>query len=391
MRMVPRLLAGELRMAAHNFPIVILTGPRRAGKTTLLRHCFPRAAYHLLEDQDVIARVRSDPRGFLDGAGSPAILDEVQNTPEIFNYIRSRVDRSGGKACKWFLTGSQEAGLMKGVTESMAGRAAVMQLMPFSCRESARVSPFAGGYPEALARPRAADLWFRSYIQTYLERDVRAVTAVRDLATFRRFLAFLASRSGQVLNRTAMAVPLGVSIPTISEWIGILETTMQVILVQPFYENLGKRLIKSPKLYFADPGLLCHLLGIGSEAALASSVFAGPVFEGFVASEIAKAQLNGGKRREIYYFRDRPGLEVDFLVPGGPGRLVMLEAKASRTVKPSDAVPMMRLMPAMKGRKAEAFVVHWPSASGPDTAALAPGVHAVSFMSIGKILAGEAP
>src|SRR5690606_32055809 len=163
---------------------------------------------------------------------------------------------------RWLLTGSQESPLMRGVTESMAGRAAVLQLYPMSAMETPKVTPLRGGYPEVMARPGNARLWFASYLQTYLERDVRAITAVRDLATFRRFLALVASRHGQILNRTELAGPLGISVPTATQWLNVLETTAQVLLVPPYFENFGKRLIKSPKVYIADSGLACHLLGV---------------------------------------------------------------------------------------------------------------------------------
>ena len=285
---VHRDVTGELIKAARSFAAVILTGPRRSGKTTLLRRVFPRASYYLLEDPDTVVRLRSDPRSFLDEVRLPVILDEIQNVPEILNYVRPRIDLAPTKTWRWLLTGSQEAPLMRGVTESMAGRAAVLQLFPFSSTEHSRVSVVRGGFPEVLARPGAAALWFRSYIQTYLERDVRLISDIRDLATFRRFLALVASRCGQMLNKTDLAAPLGVSVPTISEWLSILETTGQILLIPPFFENFGKRLVKSPKLYFTDSGLACHLLGIGSDGALQRSPFLGPLFEGFVASEIVK-------------------------------------------------------------------------------------------------------
>lgn len=389
LRHIPRLLAAELRRAAGSFPVMILAGPRRAGKTCLLQRCFPRAAYRLLEDPDVIARVQSDPRAFLDEAGTPVILDEIQNVPELLNYVRSRADRSGGRSCRWLVTGSQEAGLMRGVTESMAGRAAMFQLLPLSGAESGRVTVVRGGFPEALGKPATADIWFRSYIQTYLERDVRAISSIRSLATFRRFLALLASRAGQVLNRTDIAAPLGVSIPTVSEWIGILETTMQVMLVHPFYENLGKRLIKSPKVHFTDSGLLCHLLGMRTEAELMRSPFAGPVFEGFVASEIAKAQINAGKRREVYFFRDRQGLEVDFLVPAAGRRIVLVEAKASSSVRPETALPLIRLVRSLGRYRTESFVVGRRSPGGPGLSAVAPGVRFITADSIPSALFGR--
>jgi len=379
-------LQSEVLAALRAFPAVVLTGPRRAGKTCLLRRLFPKADYHLLEDPDVIARLRADPQGFLDGVRTPVILDEVQNVPEVFAHVRSRIDEKPGVPGQWMLTGSQEAPLMQGVSESMAGRAAVLQLLPLSARECPRVNLLRGGYPEVLARPANARLWFSSYLQTYLERDVRAVTAVRDPATFRRFLALLATRHGQVLNKSELAAPLGVSVPTLGQWLGILETTGQILVVPPFYENLGKRLIKSPKIYFGDSGLACHLLGIDTLAELQKSPFRGVLFEGFIASEIVKAQINSGGRRELYFFRDEQGLEVDFLLPGRGGTVRLIECKATRTVTPAMAAPMIRLAEAFRkhrpeGQKVELRLVHESPRSGVATTAVAPGVRAQSWQA----------
>ena len=202
MKMIHRTLQKVILQAARNFPAVVLTGPRRAGKTYLLRHAFPRAQYILLEDPDLQARARSDPRALLEDLRPPVLFDEIQNVPELFAYVRARIDRKPREMGQWLFTGSQEAPLMQGVSESMAGRAALLQLLPFSLVESDRVDMLTGGYPEVLARPRGRGLWFNSYIQTYLERDVRNIINVRDLATFRRFLALLASRHGQMLNKT---------------------------------------------------------------------------------------------------------------------------------------------------------------------------------------------
>jgi predicted AAA+ superfamily ATPase len=383
-RYIPRAISGQVTKAAGHFPAIILTGPRRSGKTWMLRRLFPKASYFLLEDPDLISRVRSDPQAFLDGAKPPVILDEIQNTPDLFAHIRARVDRQPRRMGQWILTGSQEAPLMQGVTESMAGRAAVLHLHPLSAAETPKVDLLRGGYPEVLARPAAADTWFASYIQTYLERDVRAVIAVRDLATFRRFLALVASRHGQLVNKTDLAAPLGVSVPTITQWLGVLETTAQILIVPPYYDNVGKRLVKSPKVYVADSGLACHLLGIRTVRELTRSPFLGALFEGLIAGEIVKSQANAGRRREVYFFRDEQGLEVDFVVPQPGGGVQLIECKATATPSPAMAAPMLKLVDAMQRKRAVKgrigmTLVHQPGKTGAVTRALSPGVTAVDW------------
>ncbi|MBA4394804.1 MAG: hypothetical protein C0407_14735, partial [Desulfobacca sp.] len=228
----------------------------------------------------------------------------------------------------------------------------------------------------------------RSYVQTYLERDVRSVTSIRNLSTFRRFLSLVASRCGQILNRTDLAAPLGVSVPTISEWLNILEITGQIILVPPFFENFGKRLIKSPKLYFVDSGLACYLLGIESERGLNQSPFLGPLFEGFVAAEILKQQIASGRPKALYYFRDQQGLEVDFIVPTGDRKLLFIETKASRTVVPAMAKSMERLAEGKTNYKITKALIHLEGKDQFPTTALKGGVKALPVIRLGSLLDG---
>lgn len=380
MVLIERIIGKAVLRASRQFPAVVVTGPRRAGKTHVLRQLFPGAQYVLLEDPDTQARAKSDPRTLLEELRPPVLFDEIQNVPELFGYVRTLIDRKPRKMGQWLFTGSQEAPLMQGVTESMAGRAAILQLLPLSLAETSRATLFAGGYPEVLAQPRARALWFSSYIQTYLERDLRAVTNVRDLATFRRFLALVAGRHGQILNRAAIAGPLGITVPTVGEWLRVLEVTGQIIIVPPYFENFGKRLIKAPKVYIGDSGLACFLLGINSQAELEKSPFLGPVFEGYVAAEILKSQVNQGNRKELYHFRDYQGLEVDFLFPDRHGGLWMVECKAAKTVHPSMARPMNALRDGgMAGHKmVRRTLVHRFSESAPRTRGLAPGVEAMT-------------
>ncbi len=386
MRYISRSIEKEIMRASRAFPALLVTGPRRAGKTTLLKKLFPEASYHLLEDPDSIARVKADPRSFVEEIKPPCILDEIQNVPELFNYLRTRMDENPHRYGQWYFTGSQDAPLMKGVSESMAGRVAVFNLLPLSSKESGKVSIIHGGFPEVLAKPEAASIWFRSYIQTYLERDVRTISNIKDLTIFRRFLSILASRCGTVLNKTDLAAPLGVSIPTLTEWINILEITGQIIVVPPFFENFGKRLIKSPKIYFTDSGLVSYLLGVETDSALRKSTFLGQIFEGFVASEIVKHQINNGERRQLYYFRDQQGLEVDFIVPTGSAKLSVLEAKAVRSVTPHMGTSLNKLARAISRYKVEKCVVHLnpPKGAKKEFYSLSPGIKTIPVSEIGE-------
>ena len=380
MKYIRRDIEGCLARALKLFPAVVLTGPRRAGKTFMLKNILPNASYVQLEDMDILQSVRADPRGFLDSLALPAVIDEIQQAPELFNYIRSRIDAEPDKKGQWILTGSQESLLMQGVGESMAGRSAILRLSPFSQHENKNVSPFSGGYPEALAAGKDAALWYSSYVQTYLERDVRSVVAVRNLATFHRFLKILATRHGQMLNKTDIAAPLGISVPTLTEWLNVLEISGLILRVAPYYRNAGKRLVKTPKIYFADSGLACYLLGIRARQELMSSPFSGAVFEGHVISEIVKMQQATGHEGEVYYFRDEQGLEVDIVFSPRESEIVLAECKMSATVTPAMSAPMRRLAASFgrEGFKTSMYLVHNPPKTGRVSPTAGEGVCAIS-------------
>lgn len=341
-----------------------------------MRHTFPKHDYRLLEDPDEIVRVKTDPRAWLEGLTLPAIVDEVQNAPELLPFIRTMIDSAPSRKGRWILTGSHDFSLMKGVSESMAGRAAIFHLYPLAHSELGKWDLIRGGFPEVWSRPSGRRAWFQSYIQAYLERDVRDVLAVRDLAAFRRFLGLVATNNGQMLNKTAIAAPLGVSVPTVTEWLGVLETTGLIALVPPYYENFKKRLVKSPKLYWMDTGLLCALLNIASLRDLEASPFIGSTFEAFVASEIIKAQANRGLARELYYFRDHQGLEVDFILPARQGKLALVEAKWTKTPTPAMGNALSSLL-ANVVRPTRPLVVHRGSAQPAVARPLGNGISAV--------------
>ncbi len=233
-----------------------------------------------------------------------------------------------------------------------------------------------------VARPAAADLWFRSYVQTYIERDVRAIVNVSDVALFRRFLSVLATRTGQLLNKSDLAAPLGISVGTIRSWLDALETTGLIVVVPPWFANLGKRLLKSPRLYFSDSGLACHLLGLTTPSELERSPHLGAIFEGFVAAELIKHRLNAGRAPGVYWFRDQAGLEVDFLLEGPDLEPVMIEAKATHTPSPSDAAAIGRLRLAAPRVGGEDLLVHRISPGQPVSGPLVPGVRAVDVSSM---------
>ena len=337
--MIPRATESLVKELLRGFPIVTVTGPRQAGKTTLACKVMADRPYRSLEDPDVRALAVDDPRGFLSQLPDGAVLDEVQRAPDLFSYLQTHVDKDGRMGL-FLLTGSQQFGLMSGISQSLAGRSAFVELLPLSRNEleAEGVAPaeldkcmYTGGYPALYHRPLVPRQWFPAYVSAYVERDVRQLLNVQDLDTFQRFVRLCAGRSGQLLNLSTLANDCGVTHNTAKAWISVLEASYLVFLLRPHHANFNKRLIKSPKLYFLDTGLLCWLLGIQESGQLEAHPLRGAVFETFVISELRKAFLNRGEPPMFYFWRDSNGNEVDLLIESGGG-LIPIEIKSGQTL-----------------------------------------------------------
>ncbi len=337
--MLPRTAGPAIEKFVQGYPIIALTGPRQSGKTTLARALFPKKPYVSLEDLQEREEAQTDPRGFLARFPDGAVLDEVQRAPDLFSYLQTRVDLDGRMGL-FVLTGSQQFGLLSGVTQSLAGRVALVPLLPFSLGElqAAGQAPasledllFRGLYPPIHSRGVDPAPWFSNYVQSYLERDVRQLTNVQDLHTFQLFLRMCAARTGQVLNLSSLGADAGISQPTARAWISILEASYLIHLVTPHFTNFQKRLVKAPKLYFHDPGLAAWLLGIESAKALETHSQRGPLFETWVVSELLKARFNQGLSSNLSFWRDHTGHEVDVLIERG-GKVEPVEVKSGRTI-----------------------------------------------------------
>ena len=399
---VKRSLEPVLKKAASEFPAVVLMGPRQSGKTTLFQHLFSKSyQYVSLEPPDVRASAIEDPRGFIEIYPPPVIFDEVQYAPDLLPYVKEKIDTERDKSGQYLLTGSQNLLLMERVTESLAGRAAILRLLPLSQREaegqpeaslpweSQRLSFKAsklsyrklwkgfirGSYPELKAQPgRDVNLWHASYVQTYLERDVRTLRQVGDLTQFQNFLRALAARSAQLLNLTDLSRDLGVAVNTAKVWLTVLEATYQVTVLRPYFANVGKRLVKTPKVYFADVGTLCYLAGLKDPAHAASGPMGGAIMETAVLSEIMKALTHRGIDPQLYFWRTVAGTEVDIVVEAG-AKLVPIEVKLSATPRPAMAAAVKTFQKDFGDKSMTGYVVH----PGDITLPLGPGVTALPF------------
>ena len=335
--MLIRKISQEVLASADEYPVVTILGPRQAGKTTLARMSFPDKPWISLEDPDVRMAAESDPRSFLGQFPDGVILDEVQRLPALLSYVQGIVDRKGGRG-RFILTGSHQPQLHEAVSQSLAGRTAVLTLWPFSLAElrhyGALDNPYElivrGSYPRVHDEKLDARRFYNGYLQTYVERDVRALIQLRDLSVFQKFLVLLAGRTGQLVNMASLANDVGVSATTLRQWLAVLKASYLVFELSPWFENIGKRVIKSPKLYFADVGLAAFLLGIHTAEQASRDPLRGQLYENLIVADILKNLCNAGQRADLHFYRDSHGNEVDLLVPQAR-QLIPVEIKSART------------------------------------------------------------
>lgn len=393
---ITRTLEPVLEKASREFPAVVLTGPRQSGKTTVLKHLFGKVyQYESLDLPEVRAFAIEDPRGFLASHPPPIILDEVQHVPMLLSYIRESIDNNRHKTGQYILSGSQNILLSDNVSESLAGRAAVLHLLPLSRREIAgkpntllpwerknatddstrdQYDPkklwmdlLRGGYPELTIHPnRDVALWHSSYIQTYLERDVRSLRQIGDLTQFQTFLSTLAARSTQLLNLTDIARDLGVAVNSIKAWLSVLEASYQVTILRPYHVNVGKRLVKTPKVYFSDVGTLCYLTGLKDPEHAFAGPMGGAILETAVLSELVRTITHQGRTPRVFFWRTTAGREIDFVVDSDSG-LVPIEVKLSATPRYAMASNITKFQRDLPDGSTQGFVVHPGSVQSPLT------------------------
>ena len=383
--MIKREMAAKARELWSKYPVLTLTGPRQSGKTTLARSVFPDAEYVNLEDPEMHALALSDMREFLRRHPAPAVFDEVQYVPELLRYVQAAVDEARSPA-QYVLTGSHQPALRAAIGESLAGRTGLLELMPLTIGELAAVGVeksrdewiFEGFMPCLYDSALLPTELYRDYFRTYVERDVRQLANLRRRAAFETFVRLLAGRVGQVLNVNALSDDAGVSVPTVKEWLSVMEASYVIYVMRPYYRNFGKRFIKSPKVYFTETGLASYLLGIRSPEQVANHPLMGNLFENMAVMEILKRRLNRGDEPDMYFMRTSSGLEADIVVENG-GRLDLYEVKASSTFRP-DMTANLRRMAEFIPDVGRLALVYSGRASG-----IQDGVDTVNFADVGEV------
>ena len=336
--MIERTLASKVTSLAQKFQVITLTGPRQSGKTTLVKATFPDLPYVSLEEPDIRQIALTDPRGFLSNYPNGVILDEIQNTPELFSYIQRIVDEN--RQIQFILTGSSNFLLMEKISQTLAGRTAVLHLLPFSLQELEPLTDsyenliFKGQYPRIYDRAIPPTDFYPSYIQTYVDRDVRMIKNIGDINAFIQFTQLCAGRIGQPLNNASLANDAGISPNTAKSWLSILESSYILYRLQPYHRNFNKRLVKSPKLYFYDTGVACSLLGIREQEQVNLHYMKGSLFENLILNEFIKRSYNRGENRQPYYWQDNHGKEIDCLLVNGE-KVAAVEIKSGKTISTS--------------------------------------------------------
>jgi hypothetical protein len=400
--MIPRNLAPHLRKAADEMPVVAVTGPRQSGKTTLCRACFPDYDYVSLEPLDVREFAASDPRGFLAQHGGPVIFDEVQRAPGLFSYLQGEVDEVPDPG-RFILTGSQHFGLSEAVSQSLAGRVALLNLLPLGYDEVRRFADpptdlwtavWTGGYPRIHDRRLNAGHWLADYTATYVQRDVRQVLQVTDLDAFTVALRLAAGRTACELNLSGLGADAGVTHNTIRAWLSVLETSFLVVRIEPWLRNVRKRTVKRPKLHFVDSGFVCHLLGIRDPGQLRQHPLRGAIFESWVASEVLKARLHRRESGDLFHLRETRGSEIDLIVEAGR-RVIAVEVKSGATVasdffRELDAFPDLVHRSAPE-RRALARLVYGGETPQQRTHVEVLPWHAVPDADWGQLVGGSSP
>lgn len=355
MQYITRKIESSILHAVKTFPGIVITGPRQSGKTTLLKHLLPDYRYITFDDPLSRERARSDPNFFLNSLGEKAIIDEIQHVPEILSYIKIKIDEKREVKGRFVFTGSQQFHLMKNIGDTLAGRIAVFDLLPFSVTElessiqavNAKTNFLSalkrGSYPELVLDMHIdAGTWFRSYFQTYLERDIRGLYNIGSLRDFQQFVRLLAARCSEVLNLSSYSRDLGISIPTIKTWLSILEASRIIFLLPPWYNNQGKRITKSPKLYFLDTGFAAYLSGVAADDSFLDRPLAGNLFENYIIQETVKSFLHQGKQPPIYFFRTNNQLEIDIIIEKSAEYIIPVEIKLTQTPRLRDGAYLER-------------------------------------------------